>query len=54
MNEAKTITKEQLISALAKWEQDYRDGKCLTHEEADAQTVEENAKMAADDLWDSL
>lgn len=52
--EFKTITKEILIDALAQWEQDYRDGKCMTQEEADALSVLENAKRAADALWESL
>ena len=49
-----TITKAQLKGALQQWEQEYRDGKCMDQAEAAALSVEENAALSADALWESL
>lgn len=49
-----TITKPQLEAALLRWEQDARDGKTLTHEEADALPVEQVAAESAAHLWAEL
>jgi sRNA-binding protein len=54
MNESITITKAQLRAALQQWEQDHRDGKCMSSEEAAALSVEEHAALGADALWESL
>ncbi len=52
--ETLTITKDQLSAVLLRWEQDHRDGKTLTHAEADALSVEQSSAERADYLWDQL
>lgn len=54
MNDAITITKDQLQAALKNWEQDHRDGKCLSAEEARAMSVDEVAAASAGGLWAKL
>lgn len=49
-----TITKPQLEAALARWEQDSRDGKTISHAEADALPVAQVAAENADHLWAEL
>lgn len=49
-----SITKTDLERAFAGWEQDYRDGKCMTHDAADQMSVEQISKLAADHFWDRL
>jgi hypothetical protein len=49
-----TITKTQLQTALQNWEQDARDGKTMTPDEAGALTVEEHAAAGAYHLWLAL
>ena len=49
-----TITKPQLKAALLRWEQDARDGKTRTHDEADALPVEQVAEESATHLWEEL
>ncbi len=46
-----TITKPQLEAALLRWEQDARDGKTRSHDEADALPVEQVAAESAAHLW---
>jgi hypothetical protein len=49
-----TITKPQLEAALLRWEQDAREGKTRTHDEADALPLEQVAAESADHLWQEL
>lgn len=49
-----TINKSQLQAALAQWEQEARDGKCLTPEQNAALPVEEVAADSAAHVWDLL
>lgn len=49
-----TITKPQLEAALLRWEQDARDGKTRTHDEADALPLEQVAAESAAHLWEEL
>lgn len=49
-----TITKIQLEEALRRWEQDARDGKTISHTEADALPVEQVAAESAEHLWTEL
>jgi hypothetical protein len=52
--ETLTITKPQLEAALLRWEQDARDGKTRSHDEADALPAEQVAAESADHLWQEL
>jgi len=52
--ETMTITKIQLEEALRRWEHDARDGKTISHAEADALPVEQVASESADHLWTEL
>jgi hypothetical protein len=52
--ETLTITKPQLEAALLRWEQDARDGKTRSHDEADALPVEQVAAESAAHLWAEL
>jgi hypothetical protein len=52
--ETMKITKIQLEEALRRWEQDARDGKTISHAEADALPVEQVASESADHLWNEL
>ncbi len=49
--ETLTITKDQLRTALQRWEQDARDGKTLNEAESRAKPVEQVATENADHLW---
>lgn len=49
-----TVTKPQLLAAMLRWEQDARNGACLTHDEADALPAAERAQAGADRLWEDL
>jgi hypothetical protein len=49
-----TITRPQLREAMRQWEQDFRDGKTLTVEEAAAMTVDQVADENAEHVWDKL
>lgn len=48
------ITKDQLTKAFKQWEQDHRDGKCLSPEETAKQTVDQVAVQSANHLWKLL
>lgn len=52
--ETLTITKPQLEAALLRWEQDARNGKTRSHEEAGALSVDEVAAESAEHLWAEL
>lgn len=52
--ETLTITKPQLEAALRRWEQDARDGKTRSHDEADALPVEQVAAESTAHLWAEL
>lgn len=52
--ETLTITKPQLEAAMLRWEQDARNGKTLSHEEADALPAEQVAAESAEHLWAEL
>ena len=55
MNEqSKTITAADLRAAFVRWEQDYREGKTLSREEADQQSVEDKASASSDFIWSLL
>jgi hypothetical protein len=49
-----TITKPQLEAALLRWEQDAREGKTRTHDEADTLPVEQVVAESAEHLWAEL
>jgi hypothetical protein len=49
-----TITQEQLRRALQIWEQSYRDGKTMSHADADQLDVDEVATRSAAYLWAQL
>lgn len=49
-----TINKAQLQAAYERWEQDHRDGKCRSHDEVAAMSVEQVAQESADALWNLL
>lgn len=49
-----TITKPQLNAALLQWEQDFRDGKTQTMEEALAKPVAQVAQESTEALWGAL
>lgn len=48
------IDKSTLREALQVWAQAFRDGKTLSHAEADTLSVEEHAELGADYIWDVL
>ncbi len=48
------ITKEILNRGIADWIQATRDGLTMPQEQADALSVEENANLATESLWDFL
>lgn len=52
--ETLTITKPQLKAALLQWEQDARNGKTRSHDEADALPAQQVAEESAAHLWDKL
>lgn len=52
--QSKTITAADLRAAFVRWEQDYREGKTLSHEEADQQSVEDKASASSDFIWSML
>jgi hypothetical protein len=52
--ETMTITKPQLEAALARWAQDARDGKTISHAESDALPVAQVAAESAEHLWAEL
>lgn len=52
--ETLTITKNQLRAALLRWEQDARDGKTRTRDEAEALPVEQVADESTAHLWREL
>jgi hypothetical protein len=45
-----TFTRAELVAAFRAWDMDRRDGKCMSHEEADATPPDERAECAADSL----
>ena len=47
----KTITVSDLRAAFVQWEQAYRDGKTLSHEEAAQLTVNDMATQSANHFW---
>lgn len=49
-----TITKPQLEAALLRWEQDARDGKTRSHDEADALPIEQVVAESTAYLWEKL
>lgn len=49
-----TISKDQLQAALRDWEQEHRDGKCMSIERTAALTVEQVAAASAANLWVAL
>lgn len=49
-----TITKTQLQEVMRAWEQEFRDGKTLSHEECLAMAAEEIADERTDHLWKCL
>lgn len=52
--ETLTITKDQLRAALLRWEQDARDGKTRSHDEADSLPVPQVADESTAHLWHEL
>lgn len=48
------INQSMLTEALAAWEQDHRDGKTMSKDEAAATTVDEVAAASAASLWRAL
>lgn len=49
-----TITKKQLRAVLLCWAQAARDGKCISHEQADALPVEQEADASTEHVWREL
>lgn len=49
-----TLTKDQLRAALMSWEQDARDGKCLSHEESRSQPIDQTVDESTEHLWGLL
>lgn len=49
-----TITKEQLKRVFKYWNQEDRDGKCLSEADTAELSVEEIAQESADFCWDAL
>lgn len=45
-----TFTREQLVAAFGRWEQDREDGKCLSDDEARSGPLGERAESSADAL----
>jgi hypothetical protein len=54
MPETITITKDQLKAVMQAWEQDHRDGKCISYEESNAKPLEQVAQENTDMLWNAL
>lgn len=52
--ETLTITREQLYTVMRQWEQDYRDGKTISVEEAREKSVDQIAQENTDNLWREL
>lgn len=42
-----TVSLADIRRAFAEWEQDRRDGKCLSHEEFDAMSMDESVATSA-------
>jgi hypothetical protein len=54
MSESITVSKRDLYAALLRWEQEARDGKCLTREAAEKLSAQETAQASTDHLWSEL
>lgn len=52
--ETVTITRETLRLALQAWEQAYREGRTLSHEEGAQLSVDEHARLSCNALWVGL
>lgn len=54
MNDEISITKPQLIAVLARWEQNFRDGKTETDAQRASQPVQQVARKSGEWLWNEL
>ncbi len=48
------VERKAVFQFFAQWEQDHRDGKCASYEEARKQTVEEIAEETTEAFWQAL